>query len=165
MKKNKKIILYIILVLVIGFASYSISFYIKNTSIKIKTINCDNDNPESKDTTTLKMITCSDYNNIINGKKANLVLFARPTCEYCNKFIPIIEEIVDKYNIEVNYLDIDTLSNKEAFEFYKSSDLLNINKFGTPMLAVIKNGKIKYHSTGYISKKEVINWLKVTNII
>ena len=165
MRKKQKIILYVLFIIVIGFASYSISFYIKNTSTKVSMIKCDNDNPKSNHETTLNIINCNEYNNIINSKKNKLVLYARPTCEYCNKFIPIIEEIVNEYNIEVNYLDIDTLSTEESSQFYKSSDLLNTNKFGTPMLAIIKNGKIKYYSVGYISKNEVLEWLKVTNII
>ena len=165
MKKTKQLILYIIIVLVIGFASYSISFYIKNTSTKISTITCDNDNPNSKDNTSLNVINCNEYNNIIKSKKKKLVLYARPTCDYCKKFIPILEDIANEYNIEVNYFDIDTLSVDEASKFYKSSKLLNINKFGTPTLAIIKNGKIKHYSIGYISKDELLKWLKVTNVI
>lgn len=162
--KKQKIILYILLLVFVGFVSFSISLYIKN-SIKISTIACDKDNPESADETKLSKITCKQYNNIIKGKKQKIVLLGKPTCSYSNKMTKVFEKIESKYDINIQYLDLNTLSLDELSEFHKSSELFNINDFGTPTLVVIKNGKIRFHAMGYFSEKEIVKWLKTIRVI
>lgn len=172
MKKNKKqtAILFAIVGLVITIALL-IPYTTDNDEsgksdvVDVGVLSCDNDNPNSEHDTTLSKISCEDYNNIINGNEKQLVLYARPTCGYCNKFVPVLEEIVSEYNVKLNYFDIDILSEAETQEFYSSSPLMSGSEFGTPTLAIIKNGKIEAYSIGYKEKDAAVEWLEGNGII
>ena len=168
-KKNTQIILFVVVGLVIVIAlliPYTTNNKNNKTeAVTVNTLTCDDDNPESEHDTTLNTITCSEYNDIINGDTKNVVLYARPTCSYCNKFVPVLEEIVEEYGIELNYFDIDTLSQDELKEFYSSSSLMTSSDFGTPALVIIKNGKIVDSSIGYTEKDTTVDWLEEKGII
>lgn len=172
MKKNinKQVILFVIVGLVIIIALL-IPYTTDNknnsdsVSLTVRTLTCDDDNTESSHETTLNKISCQQYNDIINGEDTKLVLYARPSCGYCNQYIPILEEIVSEYGIEINYFDTDILSESEITEFYSSSNLMSGNEFGTPTLVTIKSGKITAYSVGYKEKDSTIEWLTEKGII
>ena len=132
---------------------------------KITAFTCAEVETASKSTSTLPKVSCKTYHEKIKEQKDNLILIARPTCSFCQKFVPILEEIVSEYNIEVSYLDTDTFSSEENEAFYKSSELFKSNEFGTPTLIVTNDQKIiKYH-IGYMEKDDTVDWLKDAGII
>lgn len=134
--------------------------------MKLTALKCDNDtdNIDSSDS-KLNKISCNGYQKLVEEEKDNLILIARPTCSFCVKFIPILEEIVDEYGITINYFDTDSLSNNENSQFYKSSSLYKSDDFGTPTLIITNNNEIKKYSIGYKEKSAAIKWLKENGII
>ena len=54
-------------------------------------------------------IDINQYMEMYNGTEKQLVLIARPTCTYCQIAEPIIQNIIYKYNVTVNYLNTDDL--------------------------------------------------------
>ena len=171
-KKNSQMILFIIVGLVIVIAlliPYTTdnidSVDSNDIELSIKTLSCDDDNPESEHETSLNIVSCDEYNDIVESEDSSLILYARPTCSYCNKFVPVLEEIQNEYDITINYYDIDIMSQDETNEFYSSSSLFSGDEFGTPTLAVIKNGKIVNYSIGYKEKDEAIDFIKSEGFI
>ncbi len=136
-------------------------------NMELKPLTCDNDtdNIETSDDTTLNKVSCNGYQSLVEEQKDNLILIARPTCSYCTRYIPILEEIVDEYGITINYFDTDTLSSDENTQFYKSSSLYSSDDFGTPTLIITNNNKIKKYSIGYMEKDATVDWLKENGII
>ncbi|MBQ7141069.1 MAG: thioredoxin family protein [Bacilli bacterium] len=113
----------------------------------------------------LNKISYDQYQTLLSEAKDNLILIARPTCGFCVKFIPILEEIVDEYGIVINYFDTDTLSTSESKQFYESDSLYSSKEFGTPTLIITNNSEITKYSIGYKEKAEAVNWLKENGII
>ena len=169
--KNQSTILFIIvglvivIALLIPYTTDNTNIDSENNTVEVSTLACDDENLSSEHETTLNKISCEDYNNIINGSDLKVVLYARPTCGYCNKYVPILESIVSNYNIEINYFDTDILSEKELKEFYSSSPLMKGNEFGTPTLAIIKEGHIENYSIGYKEEDSTVEWLIKNGII
>lgn len=129
-------------------------------------LNCENqfDNIQTNNT-KLNMVSCNGYKGLVNKTNNNIILISRPTCSFCNKYIPIIEEIVKEYNISINYFNIDTLTENEIMQFYNSNPLFLSESFGTPTLIITNNNKMKAYFIAYRQKYEVINWLNENGII
>ena len=135
--------------------------------IGLTEIKCDNetDSIEQDAESNLPKVSCNGYEQLVKEEKDNLILIARPTCSFCQKFVPILEEIVDEYGITVNYFDTDTLSETENEQFYNSSSLFKSNDFGTPTLIITNNNKITKYTIGYKEKDATISWFKDNGII
>lgn len=132
---------------------------------KLTAFACSDTSENQENDTKLTKISCSKYQELTQSDVESLILIARPTCSYCLKFIPILEEIVEEYGITVNYFDTDALSETEVSEFYNSAELFKSNEFGTPTLMITKNGEIIKYSVGYSEKEETVEWLKEAGII
>lgn len=133
--------------------------------IKLTAFSCSDASENQENDTNLNKISCNQYQDLTKANEENLILIARPTCGYCTKFIPILEEIIEEYGITVNYFNTDALSETEVSDFYSSSSLFKSDKFGTPTLLLTKNSKIIKYNIGYMEKEATINWLKDAKII
>ena len=165
MNNKTKVILLVAVAIVIVVALF-IPYEAKEEGPqKITTFSCSDTVTESKSTSTLPKVSCSEYQEKVAENKDNLILIARPTCSFCQQFVPILEEIVNEYNIELNYFDTDTLNEEESANFNKSADLFSSQQFGTPTLIITNNQKIVKYHIGYMEKEETVNWLKDVGII
>lgn len=135
-------------------------------NLELTALSCEKEADDiSNEDSKLNKVSCNGYQSLVEEENDNLILVARPTCGYCVKYVPILEEIVDEYDITINYFDIDTLSSGENSQFYSSSSLFTSNDFGTPTLMITNNNKIKEYSIGYKEKDATIKWLKDNGII
>ena len=105
--------------------------------------NCGSCKEEQK---TLTKITMKDYRELLNGEEVSLVYIASPTCGYCAQQEPIMIKFVNKYGIEVNYLDVSNITNDESLEVYKSygkmqEDLYKTEGLRTPTIILVQKGK------------------------
>lgn len=89
----------------------------------------------------LTEIDISKYLDLYSGSEKSLVLIARPTCSYCQIAEPIIRNVAYKYDIEVNYLNTDELSESDEAELVRSDDYFS-SGYGTPLLLVVSDKKI-----------------------
>lgn len=167
--KNTILIIGVIIVLLIAIivSSNNNDNSSESKSLSLTEITCDNetDNIEQDADSKLNKVSCNGYEQLVKEEKDNLILIARPTCGYCVKFVPVLEEIIDEYDITINYFDIDTLTDNENKQFYNSSSLFSGNEFGTPTLIITNNNEIKKYSIGYKEKDSAISWLKENGII
>lgn len=162
---NKKSIIILIVVAAVVFIVALFIPSVNSEGQVIKTLTCSDVSENQENTTNLTKVSCSTYNELISEKEDNLILIARPTCSYCTKFIPILEEIVEEYGITVNYFDTDALSTDEVNEFYQSATLFTSNQFGTPTLIVTNDQQIVEYSIGYKEKDAAVEWLEKVGII
>jgi len=164
MDKKAKIFLIVAAVIVIIVALFLPNNTVKE-NYKLETFTCSDVSENQENDSNLTKISCSQYIEKIEAEENNLILIARPTCSACTAYIPILEEIVEEYDITINYFNTDALSKTELSDFYESSDLYKSNNFGTPTLLITNNKEILDFSIGYKDKDVAVKWLKETGII
>lgn len=133
MKKREKYYIIALILIVVG-----ISMFISN-----------NDKGES--TNVLNTVTYSKYNSLVNSNEVSYVYIGRPTCSICQQFEPILNTFAKENNIEVNYLNIDTISSTE----YEGLNEQLTAKLGedwggsTPTMVTVENGSIVNIKVGH----------------
>lgn len=108
-------------------------------------------------------ISFSTYMDMYNGSVLSLVLIGRPTCHYCQIAEPILKNISYKYNVTINYLNTDNLSEDDQADLVRSNDYFK--DFGTPTILVVSNGEIKNKIEGLYTSDGYIKFLKNNNFI
>lgn len=116
---------------------------------------------EKKD---LIQIDLNKYMEYYNGNEKKIVLLARPTCTYCQIAEPIIQNVSYEYDLEVNYLNTDELTEEETSDLIHSNEFLE-NNFGTPILLIISNNDIIDKVDGLTDKAHYVEFFKKNNYI
>ncbi len=104
-------------------------------------------------------ISIDEYIDLYNGNENELVLLSRPTCQYCKIATPILENIIYKYGVKINYLNTDELDD-EANSKLISSDEYFKEGYGTPLLLVVSNGSIVDKIDGLVTREEYISFFQ-----
>ena len=86
-------------------------------------------------------IDLNQYMDMYNGSEKQIVLIARPTCHYCQIAEPIIQNLIYKYKLKINYLNTDNLSETDQQTLISSDEFFS-SGLGTPTLLVVSEGKI-----------------------
>lgn len=149
MDKKRKVLLGLIItviVLLIGFIVYYVGSFV---------VNYVNLTKDSK-----KII--AEFNEIYESDEKQVILFARPTCAYCKKFVPILDEIKKEENIDYYYLNVSSLTKKDLNLII---DKLSVKLNGVPHLILLENKKILGEISGYNKKETVIELFKKTGVI
>ena len=108
--------------------------------------------------------TIDEIDKLMDTKEGELIYLGRPTCSYCQQFTPILEDASDKYEFGYYYLNTDELSNTNLT---KVLDMLEIDpdSFGTPTLAIVKDGKKVAVQPGYTDAEGLFKFLQSNKII
>lgn len=143
-----------------------------------------------KETTSNQVSTNSNYNvsmftslmpaditkKIKNGDEFVLYI-GQEQCTYCQKMLPTLQQAQTNYGYETVYLNVASSGTTSSNEYAEMAKLLNVKKtsngetkeFGefkvTPMIAVIKNGKMIDGMIGYNTYDNFIKFLENTGII
>ena len=141
--KNKKNIIMLVTICVLGVGIGYLLFNSNNNLIKLD---------------------YSDLENKIENKEDFVVCISRTTCSHCNDYKPKLKKIANKYKINIYYTDIDKYSKTELEKF---NNLISFDG-GTPVTIFIKNGEEKTTATrieGDISTDKIIDKLKKNGFI
>lgn len=95
-------------------------------------------------------VSIDEYLNLIKSSDKQIILIARPTCGYCEKFTPILKQAMEDMNLTINYVNTDNFSSDDWSKFQNSFDYLASNEWGTPLTLIVQNGKIVDKNNGYI---------------
>ncbi len=171
MDKNKKIglgligAIFLIILLVL-------SFTIKSNDVEILSNDpeeiMDNAQKESaaikenemREFTKISVDTFLDY---YKENAVRIVIFARPSCQYCEIAEPIIKNIAYKNNLVIYYVNTEEINEtgrrklEEANDFFKT--------LGTPTLLIIENNTIKEYIDGLTDKAHYNDFLRRNNFI
>lgn len=104
-------------------------------------------------------ITIDEYLNIYNGSEKKLVLLSRPTCQYCQIATPIIENIIYKYDVDINYINTDKLDDESNTKLISSDEYFQ-EGYGTPTLLVVGDSQIVDQIDGLTTRDDYINFFK-----
>ena len=114
------------------------------------------------DVSMFKEIKASDIESETKGK-LSLVYVGRSTCGWCVKFLPNIQKAQEEFGFTTLYIDIakiidyanSKISDQTAYDKMESltgenyDGYMSENFGATPMMLVIKDGKIVGAQTGY----------------
>ena len=86
----------------------------------------------------------------------------QPNCSHCMDFKPTIERVIKDYQIEVKYIDVSKLEDKE-YSILKTKTFIT----GTPHTVFIKEGKLDQTTKikGAQSYEAVVNAFKKVGYI
>lgn len=110
-------------------------------------------------------ITMKEYRELLNGEEVSLIYLASPSCGYCQKQEPIMEELISKYNFTVNYLNTSNITDTEADEVYKlygtaQEDRYEVDGVRTPTILIVQKGKLLDMNLGNIELEELVKLLQ-----
>ena len=87
---------------------------------------------------TYDEISYSDLNKMLKDKENFVLFIGSETCSACNAYKITINKIVEKYGVDIKYLDISKLDDTENSELHA-----NFAFSGTPTTIFIEDGEEK----------------------
>lgn len=108
-------------------------------------------------------ISLNEFEEKMANKETFAMYIGNENCTHCLSYRPILESVLDEYNIDIYHLDNSKLSNEEYSEF-KSYIYIS----GTPTVVFIENGEEETtlnRITGEISKEQTIERFKTNGYI
>lgn len=106
-----------------------------------------------------KEISIDEYLELYNGDSKKIILLSKPTCSYCKIAIPILENIIYKYKVEINYLNVGELSSEDSKKLTNSSEYFS-EGYGTPLIFIVKSGEIVDKIDGLVTKESYIEFFR-----
>jgi predicted bacteriocin transport accessory protein len=86
---------------------------------------------------------------VFNGSETSLIYVGRSGCSYCRIFAPILEQIVENYDVLPYYVNSDEVSFDDIIAL--DEDYFNdigTNNLGTPLVLIVKDGTILKNQIG-----------------
>lgn len=151
-KKVLKVTGIVLAVIAVIGAAVGISYLKKDDSNQNKTI--------TLETAGFNELSLNEYLEVINKDEKSIILVARPTCPYCEKFSPILKEAMDDMNLTINYIDTDKFSNEDWTTFSESLAYLNSEEWGTPLILIVQNGEVIAENNGYVDLSTIKSFFK-----
>lgn len=109
-------------------------------------------------------VTADTLEEAISSETAKLVYVGRSTCGYCVQFLPVLQQAQEDYDYETLYLDITTVTTTEQQDkilaFDNDEKFLEENFGGTPMVLLMKDGKLVDGWIGYADYATYTAWLE-----
>lgn len=109
-------------------------------------------------------ITMDDYVKLMK-KDTFVVVIGRTGCSFCDKYKPVMNEIIDEYDTMMYYVDIAYFAEDDFTTLTNSASYLSENEWGTPLTLVFKKGKFTEAFSGYAEKPTIVNFLKDAGVI
>ena len=140
-----------VIVIVVGNAMFSL--------FKFKVLDENNNvvqtQPEQNDKYDISMFDVINASKLVDLYKSNemqVIYIGRETCGYCVQFLPVLQQAQKDYGYKTKYLDITTVTEEEQKAILakdNSENFLKTNFGATPMVMLIKNGKLVNGWIGY----------------
>lgn len=156
--KTLKITGIILLVVLIIGAAVGASFIKKSDS------NHENAKVVTLETAGFNEVTIDEYLSLIKESEKNVILVARPTCSFCEKFTPILKKAMDELKIKVNYIDTDKFSEEDWESFNNSFSFFTTTEWGTPLVLITQNGELIAENQGYTELDGIKTFFKNNGI-
>jgi predicted bacteriocin transport accessory protein len=100
-------------------------------------------------------ITVDQYNELLSKGTKIVLLLGRPGCSHCIAFKPVITSVANNKEIDVYYLNTDTIETLETWDSIWGL----VEQEGTPTVAVIENNKLVKSTAGEMTSEELIRFL------
>ncbi len=156
-KKNIGIIIFVIVLLIA-------CYFIGENSNKTYATTDEFSKEEQAD---LNEISVDEYLKLKEGKDVSVIYVARPTCSHCVTQTPRMKYIKYKYKVEVNYLNTDSF-NTDGTDYDKviaSDEYFQENDIATPLILIVKDGKIIDMIEGESSVEDVVTLFSENGLV
>ena len=119
------------------------------------------------DVSKFKELKIDGVLKLFDDSSLSIVYMGRPTCYYCVQFVPVLQKVQDSLGYTTIYLDTTSLDRNDSkvsalIEKMNVNVMMNgkeellKNYYGyTPMVLIIKDGKIVDANVGYIDYQEL----------
>lgn len=98
----------------------------------------------------------SDYDTSIKNGEGQLIIIERTGCAYCEKYMPIAEEVAKEKNIPIRYMDIAEISEDELTSLTTSNSYFKKNtEWGTPTTLLMNGSDVIDSISGYVEKDKL----------
>ena len=104
----------------------------------------------------------AEFNEKYENDGIQIILFASPTCKWCKKLVPILDEIAEENDLKYYYLDVTKLFDNDYNEIISK---LDIEIDGIPHLVVVKDKKVLGEQVGAETKENTIEFFKKYGVI
>ena len=108
----------------------------------------------------LNEITYDEYEKMVNNGDAFIVIIERTSCGYCQKYMPLVEEVAKEKKIAINYLNTDNMSQEEVNKLSTTNKYLKRNDWGTPTTLFMLGDRIVDSIGGYVEKDSIEKFLE-----
>lgn len=105
------------------------------------------------------------YNELYNNDELSIIYIGRTGCGYCEKYDPVIKEVVEEYKLSYYYIDLSKLTKSDRESLYNSGEVFKDENFGTPTTIIASNKNILKSHIGYMDKDNLIKFLQETKVI
>ena len=112
----------------------------------------------------LKTVNINEYLKLKDAKGFNFMFIGRETCGYCTKFKEAIKNLHKEYNVNINYIDTDSLDEQGMQKLVSTEEYLQNEQWGTPTSFVYYNGNQIDIISGYIDENALKEKLNVYGI-
>ena len=109
----------------------------------------------SKTSKTYKDISYDEYNEKLENKDSFVVLLWQTGCSHCEEFEPVLNDVVNEYDLEVYGLNMANLEPDQA-EKVKNKTFIS----GTPTLVYFKDGTNEEKMVGKKSKEQLVKFFE-----
>jgi len=86
----------------------------------------------------IKTISYDELQNKIQSKDTFVLYVGSSSCSHCKAYEPVLEKVLNKYKIEVFYIDVGVLSLSKY-----NAVMTKVDGDGTPTTVYIEKGKTK----------------------
>lgn len=105
-------------------------------------------------------ITYDEYEEKIDSEKPFMVVIVNNGCDYCEMYIPVIEEVVSEYNLPIYKLNLANITNDEYSKLMNSNSYLKREEWGTPTTLLMQGSQVIDSIGGYTEKDSVVDFLE-----
>lgn len=117
------------------------------------------------DVSMFDTVSSEDVVNLFDSKETQVIYIGRSTCGYCVKFLPVLQQAQKDFGYTTKYLDITTVTTEEQQNALIAKDndegFLQTNLVAgyTPMVILVKDGKLVDGTVGYTEYDEFAKFL------
>jgi predicted bacteriocin transport accessory protein len=157
--KNKAVKKNILWMIGIGIVVFTIV-----TSIILQNVLNSEKPSNTGDSTGTNEDASDDWKAAFESNERQLIYLGRPSCSWCNKLRPELNNMGDKYGVEFVYINTDKTSQDDMNTIFSKLGI-DGQKFGTPYLVIIENGKKVAEQVGYVEEETLFKFLQDNDII
>ncbi|MEG0026259.1 MAG: thioredoxin family protein [Bacilli bacterium] len=111
------------------------------------------------DVTAFKTIDVNGLEEAFNSENIQVIYFGRSTCGYCVKYLPILKQAQSEFDYQTLYVDVTTVDEEQTKTIKELDDFLKENYGTTPLVILVKDGKLIKGNVGYLEYEQYAKFL------
>ena len=113
---------------------------------------------------SITYIEFDEYKELIKEDTKNIIVVGQTTCSHCIAIKPALNSVASQYDLTIYYINVNVLSEEDSDAFFQSlrdmeysdPDFVEKGSFGTPLILVVKNGKIRNYISGERTTSQLV---------